>query len=59
MLQKTAVLLCATCEARTDRCERGWRARLMPEWSGAVVVHVLCPDCAERLEGDDETAYAD
>lgn len=43
-------LECLCCDAAESGFERGWRAYL----SAGVGIGILCPDCAERLGGEDE-----
>jgi hypothetical protein len=52
MLQVTTLLHCACCAAATAEFERGWRAYVGEERS----IEVVCPACAERVRGEDETA---
>jgi hypothetical protein len=57
MLQEAIRLVCDACEAAADRCERGWRAYHVAGPRRDPDVVVVCPDCAERLLGDDETPW--
>ena len=53
MLSSISVIFCDECDSATTLFVRGWRAYLRCKPSGVVV---LCPDCAERLSGEDEPA---
>jgi hypothetical protein len=59
VLQEATQLVCHACEAVADRCERGWRAYLTAGRRSDAELIVVCPDCAERLMGDDETPWLD
>jgi hypothetical protein len=58
VLRATTLLSCDACEAAADCCERGWRAYLTVGPRDDTDVVVVCPDCAERLMGDDETPWS-
>jgi len=45
-------IFCDECNAVTTRFERQWRAHLVEDDAGRSVVGVVCPDCAEFLDGD-------
>jgi hypothetical protein len=59
MLQATRLLYCDHCSAATAVCQRGWRAYVTTNRFLQAELAVACPDCAEQLFGDDETALAD
>ena len=51
MLGLATILLCRCCDAATTRFERGWRAYV----SDDRTVEIVCPACAERERGEDES----
>jgi hypothetical protein len=59
MIQATRLLYCDNCNAATDRCERGWRAYLKTNRLLQSELAVACPECAERVFGDDEAPVGD
>jgi hypothetical protein len=52
MIGLATLLLCRCCEAATTRFERGWRAYVADDRT----VEIVCPACAERERGEDESA---
>lgn len=54
VLRSITAIFCDRCDAATTRFERNWRAYLVEEGAARPVVVVLCPVCAELLEGEDE-----
>jgi len=54
VLPATAIVFCDRCECATARFERGWRAYIVVRSGRAPSVLVVCPECAERLYGEDE-----
>lgn len=54
VLRTSMHLDCDRCKATVDRCERGWRAYLLPAEESGPNVEIVCPACAERLFGEDE-----
>lgn len=52
MLGLATILLCRCCDAETTRFERGWRAYV----SDDCTLEIVCPACAERERGEDESA---
>jgi hypothetical protein len=58
MLALACILMCDRCEAATARVERGWRAYITPHQEGESAVSILCPACAERRVGEDETTWS-
>lgn len=59
MIGVGCLVFCDRCETATARAVRGWRAYLIPdEDCEGTSVTVLCPDCAERRVGEDETTWA-
>jgi hypothetical protein len=57
VLALAPALFCDHCEAATARTDRGWRAYITPDNDGEPFVTVLCPDCAERRAGEDESTW--
>ena len=56
MLRIAQLLPCDGCDAIATRFERGWRAYVVIDVANAERrVTVVCPCCAERIFGDDET----
>ena len=51
MLRLATFLLCPCCAAVTTEFERGWRAYV--EEDGTI--EIVCPACAERERGEDES----
>jgi len=52
MLGLATHLLCRCCGAATTTFERGWRAYVESDRS----VEIVCPACAERERGEDESS---
>jgi len=52
MLGLATLLLCDCCGSATAQFERGWRAYV----EGERVIEIVCPACAERERGEDESA---
>lgn len=59
MLRLSCILFCDRCDAVAARTQRGWRAYLEDEGGGEPSVVVLCPECAERRIGEDESAWSE
>jgi hypothetical protein len=53
VLSSVSVIFCDECDSATTLFVRGWRAYLSVQPNGVVI---LCPECAERLSGEDEPA---
>ena len=51
MLGLATFLLCRCCDAATAQFERGWRAYVADDRT----VEIVCPACAERERGEDES----
>ena len=51
MLGLATLLLCDCCNVATAEFERGWRAYVEDDSS----VEIVCPACAERERGEDES----
>jgi len=58
MLALACILMCDRCAAGTARVERGWRAYITPHQEGEPAFSILCPACAERRVGEDETIWS-
>jgi len=54
VLRTAAIVFCDRCERATARFERGWRAYVVGDADRMRCVKVVCPECAERLFGEDE-----
>jgi hypothetical protein len=52
MLGLATLLLCRCCGAATAQFQRGWRAYVDEEQRS---VEIVCPACAERERGEDES----
>ena len=59
MLKTAAIIFCDCCEAASASFERYWRAYVTPTRSTETYVTVVCPDCAERVFGEDEAPWSD
>ena len=59
MLQTASIIFCDCCEAATAGFERNWRAYITPARGIETYVTVVCPDCAERVFGEDEAPWSD
>jgi hypothetical protein len=59
MLQTASIIFCDCCEAASASFERAWRAYVTPTRGTETYVTVACPDCAERVFGEDEAPWSD
>jgi hypothetical protein len=59
MLSDAAIVFCDRCEVASARTERGWRAYITAGINGQATITIVCPACAERYFGEDETAWSD
>jgi hypothetical protein len=59
MPSNAAIVFCDRCEVASARTERGWRAYISACINGQATITIVCPACAERYIGENETAWSD